>query len=166
MFSNLTQGSILYVLDTKDDYRVFTAPISNQPISKPIYKQNGYNSLPEMVVDLEAVVDGEKKEFKQVPSNTSIANFGSNAFVLADSKESLNSYIQSMLQNSKNVINSIEKHKTLVKNYESAYKQLNPNIVDNDTAIKEIRADVDGLKANVMELIDLIKSENNNTRKE
>lgn len=161
MFSNLTQGSILYGLETKGDYRIFTAPIINNPVIRSVYKQNGYTPTTELVVDIEATVDGEKREFKQVPSNTSIANFGEDAFVLADSKDSLNSYIQSMLQNSRNIISSIDKHKGLIKQYESAYKQLNPSYIDNDSAVKELRSEVSDLKSQIAELIALSKSGNN-----
>jgi len=48
----------------------------------------------EMIVDVFATINGERREFKGVP-NTSIANFGD--FVLAENKEALNSYINAML---------------------------------------------------------------------
>lgn len=161
MFSNLTQGSILYGLETNGDYKVFTAPITNTPVVKPVYKQNGYTTVTEMTVDIEAMVNGEKREFKQVPSNNSIANFGENAFVLADSKEALNTYIQSMLQNSKKVIESVDKHKELIKQFENSYKQLNPNYIDNDSTVKELRSKVDSMESRLDEIITLIKSGNN-----
>jgi hypothetical protein len=50
----------------------------------------------EMVVDITATINGEKREFKGVPHG-SIANFGNDAFVLAENREALNSYINSML---------------------------------------------------------------------
>ena len=49
-----------------------------------------------MVIDIVAIIQGERREFKGVP-NGSIANFGEDAFVLAESKDALNSYVSSML---------------------------------------------------------------------
>ena len=121
MFSNLTQGSILYGLETKDELKVFTAPITNVSLPRPLLTQNTFGQVPVTVVDIVATVNGEKREFKQVPGNTTIANFGQDAFILADSKESLNSYIESMLQNSRNIVASVDKHKALINQYEAAY---------------------------------------------
>ena len=141
MFSNLTQGSILYGLETKDELKVFTAPITNVSLPRPLLTQNTFGQVPVTVVDIVATVNGEKREFKQVPGNTTIANFGQDAFILADSKESLNSYIESMLQNSRNIVASVDKHKALINQYEAAYKELNTSIAisGNNDAVKARR---------------------------
>lgn len=105
MFSNLSQNSILYVLDINGTPKVISGPIERVTPPRPKYAT--FNPNMEMVVDVIATIAGERREFKGVP-NTSIANFGE--FVLADSKDSLNSYISSMLQNSKSILESIPKH--------------------------------------------------------
>ena len=125
MFSNLSQNSILYVLDLNSSPKILSGPIERITIPRPKY--NTFNPNMEMVVDIFATINGEKREFKGVP-NGSIANFGDNAFVLAENKDSLNSYINAMLQNSKSVIDSVEKHKSLISNYEEALAELNPAI--------------------------------------
>lgn len=162
MFSNLAQGSILYGLETKDEIKVFTAPITNVSLPRPLLTQNTFGQMPITVIDITATVNGEKREFKQVPGNLSIANFGQDSFILADSKESLNSYIESMLQTSRNVVESIDKHKALISQYEKAYKELNPNIAMNsdDSAVKALREEVGELKEMFMKFMNLNKSEN------
>lgn len=162
MFSNLTQGSILYGLETKDELKVFTAPITNVSLPRPLLTQNTFGQVPITVVDIVATVNGEKREFKQVPGNTTIANFGQDAFILADSKESLNSYIESMLQNSRNIVASVDKHKTLINQYEAAYKELNPSIAisGNDDAVKALRNEVNELKGLIKEYFTKDKEEN------
>ena len=161
MFSNLAQGSILYGIETKDELKVFTAPITSVSLPRPLLTQNTFGQIPPTVVDITATVNGEKREFKQVPGNTTIANFGQDAFILADSKESLNSYIESMLQNSKNIVNSIDKHKTLITQYEKVYKELNPNIsINNNGDVEALKNEVSELKAQIKELIALSKSGN------
>ena len=162
MFSNLAQGSILYGLETKDELKVFTAPITSVSLPRPLFTQNTFGQMPVTVVDITATVNGEKREFKQVPGNTSIANFGQDAFILADSKESLNSYIESMLQNSRNIVASVDKHKALISQYEAAYKELNPSIAisNDDSAVKALRSEVGELKAQIEKLIALNRGEN------
>ena len=146
MFSNLSQNSILYVLDLKNKPKVLSGPIERISIPRPKY--NTFNPNMEMVVDIVANINGERREFKGVPNNT-IADFGEDAFVLAESKDVLNSYVHSMLQNSKNIVNSIEKHQTLITQYEEVIQELNPDIrasIENDKAIKDLKDEITELK--------------------
>jgi predicted RNase H-like nuclease (RuvC/YqgF family) len=116
----------------------------------------------EMVVDIVANINGERREFKGVPNNT-IADFGEDAFVLAENKDALNSYVHSMLQNSKNIVNSIEKHQTLITQYEEAIQELNPDIkvsLENDKAIKGLKDEIAELKQMIA---DMTKGEHKTT---
>lgn len=146
MFSNLSQNSILYVLDLKNKPKVLSGPIERISIPRPKY--NTFNPNMEMVVDIIANINGERREFKGVPNST-IADFGEDAFVLAESRDVLNSYVHSMLQNSKNIVNSIEKHQTLITQYEDAIQELNPDLKaskENDKAIKDLKDEISELK--------------------
>ena len=146
MFSNLSQNSILYVLDLKNKSKVLSGPIERISIPRPKY--NTFNPNMEMVVDIIANINGERREFKGVPNST-IADFGEDAFVLAESRDVLNSYVHSMLQNSKNIVNSIEKHQSLITQYEEAIQELNPDLKaskENDKAIKDLKDEISELK--------------------
>ncbi len=160
MFSNLSQNSILYVLDLNSTPKVLSGPIER--VSMPRPKYNTFNPNMEMIVDITATINGERREFKGVP-NSSIANFGDTAFVLAENKESLNSYINAMLQNSRSVIESVEKHQRLIADYEDALAELNPAI----KADKEKDKAIQNLQSQVAELKDIIlsmtKKETSNT---
>ena len=151
MFSNLSPNSILYVLDLNSSPKVLSGPIERVSIPRPKY--NTFNPNMEMIVDIIATINGERREFKGVP-NGAIANFGTDAFVLAENKESLNSYINAMIQNSKSIIESVEKHKTLVSNYEEALTELNPSI----KADKEKDKAIQSLQSQVAELKDMLLS--------
>ena len=151
MFSNLSQNSILYVLDLQSTPKILSGPIERISIPRPRY--NTFNPAMEMVVDITATINGEKREFKGVP-NGSIANFGNDAFVLAENREALNSYINSMLQNSRSVLESVEKHKKLIENYEEALVELNPE----KKADKEKDLAIQSLQSQVAELKDIILS--------
>ena len=160
MFSNLSQNSILYILDLNNSPKILSGPIEKVSIPRPKY--NTFNPNMEMIVDIQATINGEKREFKSVPNST-IANFGTDAFILADSKESLNSYINAMLQNSKSIVNSVEKHQKLISDYEDALSELNPDIKadkEKDKAIKDLQSQVAELKDM---LLIMAKRDTNNT---
>ena len=162
MFSNLSKGSILYGLETKGEIKFFTAPVESVSMPRPKYTNNTFGQMPEMVVDIVATVNGERREFRQVPSNSAIADFGPETLVLADGRDSLNGYVNSMLQNSRNIVNSVEKHKALITQYESALSALNPG-QHNDTAVKELNSKVDSMESQMAEILSLLKGGNPKT---
>ena len=160
MFSNLSKGSVLYGLEIKDGMKFFTAPIESVSLPYPKYRNNNtFGQIPETVMDIVCTVNGERRTFQQVPSNSAIADFGNDTFVLADGKDSLNGYVNSMLQNSRNIVNSVEKHKSLISQYESVLASLNPGQA-NDNAVKELNTKVNSLESQIAEMLSLLKSGN------
>ena len=156
MFSNLTQNSILYVLDLNSNPKILSGPIESVSLPRPKY--NTFNPNMEMVVDITATIAGERREFKGVP-NTSIANFGDAAFIIAENKDALNSYITSMMQNSKTILGSMKKHEKLVADYEEALSELNPNAADNK-AIESLQNQVNTLQDSIKVLLEKLGNTN------
>lgn len=143
----------MYVLDLKNNPKILSGPIDRVTVPRPKY--NTFNPNMEMVVDITATINGEKREFKGVP-NSSIANFGEDAFVLAESRDVLNSYINSMLQNSRSIVNSIDKHQKLIADYEEAIQELNPDIKaskENDKAIQTLQDQVENLQKGMQRIL-------------
>ena len=164
MFSNLSQNSILYILDLHSSPKILSGPIERVSLPRPKY--NTFNPNMEMVVDIIATVNGERREFKGVPNGT-IANFGDDAFVIAENREALNAYMNSMLQNSRSIINSVEKHQKLITDYEEALQELNPDIRVNkekDKAIQTLQDQVDALQKGMQQMLAIMtKKETPNT---
>ena len=159
MFSNLSKGSVLYGLDTKDGLKVFTGVVDMMTLPYPRNIQNAFGQLPEMVVDITATVNGDRKEFKQVPSGSTIADFGDGVFVLSDSREALSGYLRSEKLKSKSIVDSYERHKERIPQIDRALEELNPEMV-NDNAVKELKEQVGSLKAQLAEAIALLRSGN------
>ena len=153
MFSNLSQNSILYILDLQSKPKILSGPVERVSVPRPKY--NTFNPNMEMIVDIVVTINGERREFKGVP-NGSLANFGENAFVIAESKDVLNSYMNSMLQNSRSIVNSVEKHQKLITDYEEAIQELNPDIKasrENDRAIQTLQDQVETLQKSMQQML-------------
>lgn len=161
MFSNLSQNSILYIFDANSSPKITNATIERVSIPRPKY--NNFNPNMEMVVDIIAIVNNERREFKGVP-NAAVANFGEESFTLAENKDVLASYITSMLQNSKSIIESVPKHERLITSYESALQELNPSI-KSDKEIQSLQAQVAALQSGMNKLLERLEN-TNNERKE
>lgn len=163
MFSNLAQGNVLYGLDTKGEFKMFAAPIVKASAPYPGYVRTNGTQVPAMVVDIAANINGETQEFKQVPSNISIADFGIIGYILADNKDSLKVYVDSMVSNKRKAIDNIEQEKHLYEQYTKIADELNGTAEANkdNNEIKALRAEIASLKDDLKELVALRKSENN-----
>lgn len=153
MFSSLRQGSPFYILEKNQVPTLKIGQVQN--VSTPRAKYNTYTPgltvgmAAETVVDLEVMVDGNKLEFKQVPSTGTIANFDSNNLVISDSKDAMVAEIDGRLQTSTQIIESTEYHKNAIESYKEMLKTLNPAYAkeeSRDSAIESLTKQVDSIK--------------------
>lgn len=127
MFSTLRKGATIYLLDRTSEPDVKVGYIDNVSMPRPMYPtynpQVSLGTNMQMVVDMTVRVGDEKKEFC-VPSNLSIHTYGD--YTLSENKEAMISEVDALLQNSKDVLESVDKHKTAIAAYEKILKTLNP----------------------------------------
>lgn len=165
MFSTLSKGSVLYGLDRREKVKWFTASIES---ITPTYSKNGptmFGQLPELRLDIVANINGERREFKQVPSNNAIADFGESSFVIADNKDSLFNYTKKLLGDSEEVIKSYLFHKEKVPQYKEVLNELMPGSADSGE-VKELKDEINSLKSQLAEVINLFKGENDKKQKD
>lgn len=128
MFSALRTNSTLYVLDKTNEPTLKMASVVS--VSAPQPKYSAYNPLnPESTVDVNVKFDdGTQMDFKQLPSNLSIANFGTT--ILTETKEQMASEVETMLRTSKGIIESVPYHEKVVGICENMLATLNPQIAE------------------------------------
>lgn len=76
------------------------------------------------VVDIVVKIDNEKKEFVGIPSTNVVHSYGD--YVISETKEGMIQEVDAMLQNSKNVVASIDQHEQNIEACEAILKDLNP----------------------------------------
>lgn len=111
------------------------------------------------VVDIKVRIDDQVKEFC-VPSSLSIHTYGD--YTLSENKEAMISEVDSLLQNSKDIVNSIDKHKDAISAYENILKSLNPVYAkeqERDGAISNLSQRVDSIQDSLDRLERLLKRE-------
>ena len=162
MFSNLSKGSVLYGIDRTDKIKWFTASVESVVPNMFNGTPTNFTPIPEFRLDIIASINGEKKTFQQVPSNSAIADFGDKSFVIADNKDSLFNYVKSLRQKSKEIVDSTPYHEALIPQYDEVLNDLMPGSTNNDE-VKALRSEVGSLKAQLAEAISLLKSGNAKT---
>ena len=150
MFSTLRKGSSIYILDRTSTPEVKVGYVENVSMPRPMYPT--YNPSVSLgtnmsqVVDITVRMDSETKEFC-VPSNLNIHTYGD--YTLSESKEAMISEVDALLQNSKDIVNSVDKHKENITTYENILKTLNPVYAkeqERDTVITNLSSRVDNIQ--------------------
>ena len=129
MFSGLRQNSLFYILEKGEAVNLKIGQVVS--VSNPQPKYNQYQPLqpyaqPETTVDIKVKIGDETLDFKQLPSNLSIANFGQNGMVVSESKEAMCAEVEAMLRNSNSILDSIPYHKKVITSCDEMLRQLNP----------------------------------------
>jgi hypothetical protein len=162
MFSTLSKGNVLYGIDRTDKIKWFTASVENVTPTIGGHTQNMFGQMPELRLDIVCNVNGEKKTFQQVPSNSAIADFGEKTFVIADNKDSLYNYIKTLRDKSKAIVDSASYHESLIPQYDSVLNEIMPGSANNIDEVKALKDEVGSLKTQLAEAISLLKREATN----
>ena len=149
MFSTLRKGASVYILDRTSEPEVKIGYVDNVTLPRPMYPT--YNPAVSLgtnmqrVVDITVRVDDDKKEFC-VPADLSIHTYGD--YTLSESKEAMISEVDSLMKNSQDILDSVDKEKQNVAAYQNILKTLNPVYAkeqERDTAIESLTQQVDGI---------------------
>ena len=161
MFQGIRQGNLFYILDKSEDLGLRIGQVVSVSNPTPKYNQYGNTSAfgqqAEMVVDIKVKVGEETLEFKQLNANMNIANSGS--VVVSDSKEAMSAEVESLLRNSKQIIDSIPYHEKVVVTCDSMLRELNPQFAKEKEQeekigmLEERMGDIDGKLEKVLGIL-------------
>jgi len=161
MFSALRQGALLYILEKGESPHFKIGTVDS--VTQPRPKYNTFNpSIPfnanmETIVDIKVNVDNEKKDYIGVPSNASIHGYGN--VVISESRDAMVSEVNSMLQTSKQIVDSVDYHKKVIESCEEMLKQLDPDYAkqqERDNAIDSLKSEVGSLKNDMTKILNLL----------
>ena len=165
MFSTLRKGATVYILDRSGEPSMNIGYIENVTMPRPMYPTyNPAVSLGtnmQMVVDLTVRINDEQKEFS-VPSNLSIHTYGD--YTISESKEAMISEVDSLMQNSKDILESVDRHKAAIQSYENILKTLNPVYAkesERDSRIDNLTQQMDSMQDTLSRLESLLRHGNN-----
>lgn len=65
-------------------------------------------------------------DFNSIPSSSSVITYNNGKLVLSETKQGLQTEIENVLQNSKQILENIETYKKNIEDCENILKQLNP----------------------------------------
>lgn len=153
MFQGLRTNSLFYVLDKGENPNLRigqVVSVSNPQTKYPTFN-NGFTPQPmETVVDVKVKLGDEEVDFKQLPANGQIAN--DKNLVVSDNKDAMSTEVDSMLRQSKAILESVDYNKRVVESCEGMLQQLNPQIAkekEQTEKINKLEGKVSGIEGKI-----------------
>ena len=156
MFSALSQGSPIYILDKTSSPEYKTGEVVG--VSYP--KLNPYNIGPQNTVDLKIKIDGNIQEFNQIPSINSLVSYSNGKIIISETKQGIQNEVESILNNSKQILNNIDNYKKNISDCEEILKQLNPQFAidkERDERLSNLEDRFDGFESKLDKIFNLVQ---------
>lgn len=153
MFSALRQGGILYILEKGKEPALKIGQVMS--ITQPNYNSNFLSGG--STIDINVKVGEQTMDFKNVPSSQSITTY--NNVVMTETKELMSNEVDNMLQSSKNIIDSVPYHNSVIKSCEEILKDLNPRFAkekERDEDISNLKTRIGGIESKMDQVLTLL----------
>ena len=150
MFSALNQGSLVYILDKTDGVKFKIGEIVGTTV--PQFAVDGSG----MVMKLSVKINGNVAEYNNIPSAATIVSYNNGKFIIAETKQSIQSEVESTLHNANYIIEHIEDYKSQITQCENVLKELNPQYAKDkarDEEIAGIKSEVAGMKGDIAKIL-------------
>lgn len=156
MFSALSQGSPVYILDktSSPEYKV------GEILGITYPKINPYGVGPQNTVDLKIKVDGNTQEFNSIPSINSVVSYNNGKIIISETKQGIQNEVESILQNSRQILENIDTYKQNIIDCESILKKLNPQFAidkERDERLSNLETRFDGVESKLDKIFNLIQ---------
>lgn len=156
MFSALSQGSPIYILDktSSPEYKV------GEVVGVSYPKVNPYGINPQNTVDLKVKIDGSIQEFNSVPSINSFVTYNNGKLIISETKQGIQNEVEGILQNSRQILDNIDIYKQNIIDCETILKQLNPQFAvdkERDERLSNLENRFDGVESKLDKIFNLIQ---------
>lgn len=167
MFGGLRQNSVFYVLEKAERPSLKVAQVVSVSNPTPRYNvpANGLYQQPEQVVDVSVKAGEETLEFKQLPTQQTIANSGN--VVVSDSREAMLSEVEGMKRVSQSVLDSIDYHQGVIEACEDMLSTLNPHIAkerEQEQRINGIEERMGGIEGTLGKIYSMLSAERSQSK--
>lgn len=158
MFSSLSQGSLVYILDKSDGIKFKVGEVVSVSAPHTNYNTNGFNNS---VIDLKVNVGGNTNDYNSIPSSYSVVTYNNNKLTISETKQGLQSEVEALLKNSKQIIDNIDIYKQNIEDCEGILKDLNPQFAkdkERDERLNSLETKFTGVESKLDQLIEMVTS--------
>lgn len=160
MLSTLQQGSLVYIIDKTKNIKYSVGEIITKTEPKTEYNSSPVGGM-NMVsyFDMSVKINNDTYDFKHIPSVNTLVNYNNGNIIISETKEGLIPTIETLLHNSKQIVNNIDYHKQAIVECEEILKELNPTFAkekERDERIDSLEEKVGGIDEKLDKIFNLI----------
>lgn len=159
MFSALRQGNIVYIIDKTDGLTLKKGQVvSNSATNMP------YNLNPNSLLTITIEIEGQTKEFNNIPAMQSSINYNNGKLIIIDNQELASTEIENIVKSSREILDNREYYEKLVTDGEEALKLINPQFAKDkarDDEFNALKEQVGGMENKLNTIIDLLNKSGN-----
>lgn len=152
MFSALSQGSSVYILDKTSSPKYFIGEVVG--VSQP---RISYGST---TVDLKLKIEDSIKEFNNISSISNLVTYEGGKIILSETKQGIQNEVEQVLQNRRFAVENVENYKQDIIDYEGILKRLNPQFAvdkERDERLSNLENKFDGIESKLDKIFNLIQ---------
>lgn len=155
MFSALTQGSLIYLLEKTPEPKFKIGEVIG--VSQP---RINYSLNSQATIDLKAKIDDTIQEFYSIPAINTLISYNNGQLIISETKQGIQNEVEGILQNSQQILDNIDTYKKNVDECETILKQLNPQFArdkERDDRLVNLESRFSGVESKLDEIFKYIK---------
>ena len=152
MFSALSQGSSIYLLDKTSSPKFIIGEVVG--VTQPNYNFN------QATVNLKVKMDDSVQEFNNLPSINNVVTYNNGKIIISETKQGIQNEVEAILTNIKNIFDNIDVYKQNIEDCENILKQLNPQFAkdkERDERLSNLENKFDGIESKLDKIFEIVK---------
>ena len=166
MFSALSQGSPIYIVDKTDGLKYKTGEVVAVVQSSMFNSSFGNQAFtPNGTVTVKVKVDNTVIDYPEAPRNSSTMSYNNGATVLCETKQSMITEIENTLQQTKQILANRDKYEKVVEDCETILKDVNPVFAkdkERDDRINSLDGKVTSMEGKLDKILNVLSASSNN----
>lgn len=164
MFSAISQGSLIHIVDKTDGLKYKTGEVISVSHNNTFGGAFGTTSFaPNGTMTIKAKVDGNVIDYPEVPINGSVASYNNGATVVCETKDALIAELEKTLQNAKQILANRPKYEKQVNDCEEILKTVNPVFAkdkERDDRINSLDSKVTSMEGKLDKILNALTPNN------
>ena len=156
MFSALTQGTIVHILDKTDGLKYKTGEVIGVVQPNVFGGAFGTPSFSNPTsITLKLKVDGDVKEYPEIPATQTIMSYNNGQVIISETQQGIITEVKNIHQNSKQILANKDYYEKLVTDAEDIMKEADPQYAQDKERDDRINA-LDNKVSNMSDKLDRV----------
>lgn len=161
MFSGLSQGSSIYILEKNNGLQFKIGEVIGVTQPNQFGGMNTNFINPAVPIIIKAKVDNEVREYPDVPSSQTIMSYNNGNLIISETPQGIQNEVESIHKRDKQILSSIPNIKKEVEDCEKIMEELSPSFKQDkarDQKITELDSKVTSIEGKLDKILNAISN--------